>query len=281
MIVKDKVINLILEFAESDESVRVVMMNGSRVNSNAPKDIMQDYDVVFFIDNLEELKFKKNREWISRFGKPVIVQQNDFEDGSYIFLMQFDDFRIDLSFSSVLDIKEKGKEDSLSLWLLDKDDIAPEIPEPNDSTYVIKQPDEKTFDMMLNEAWWLQPYIAKGIWRDELPYVRNAYDKYFMDSIKSLVSWDIGMTNNWSVNTGTAGKWFKNFMDEEEYKEFSELYSSNDYEEIWEKLFLAGKFIRKIGTRVADKLGYEYPMEYDVNVTEYLKKIKDNGECRM
>jgi len=237
---------------------------------------MQDYDVVFFIEHLEGLKFKNNREWIKRFGEPVIVQQNDFDDGeAYIFLMQFDDFRIDLSFVSVHEIDEMAKEDSLSLVLLDKDSIAPEIPAPNDSTYVIKQPDEKTFHMMLNEAWWMQPYIAKGIWRDELPYVRNAYDKYFMDSIKSLVSWDIGMRNNWSVNTGAAGKWFKNFMDEEEYREFVELYSSNDYNEIWEKLFLAGKFIRKIGTRVAEQLGYEYPMEYDINGTEYLKKIRN------
>ncbi|MCM1990762.1 aminoglycoside 6-adenylyltransferase [Oceanirhabdus seepicola] len=275
MVVKDKVINLILEFAQSEESVKAVMMNGSRVNSNAPVDIMQDYDVVFFVEHLESLKFKNNREWIKRFGEPVIVQQNDFDEGAaYIFLMQFDDFRIDLSFVSVDEIDESAKEDSLSLWLLDKDNVAPEIPAPNDSTYIIQKPDKETFEKMLNESWWMQPYVAKGIWRDELPYARNAYDKYFMDSIKSLISWDIGIRHNWSVNTGTAGKWFKNFMDEEEYKEFTTLYSSNDYEEIWEKLFLAGKFIRKIGTRVADELGYEYPMEYDVNVTEFLKKIR-------
>lgn len=56
-----QVINQILNFASSEEQVRVVMLNGSRVNSNAPVDIMQDYDVVFFINAIEDIKYSEKR----------------------------------------------------------------------------------------------------------------------------------------------------------------------------------------------------------------------------
>ena len=118
---EQQVIKQLLDFANDDERIRAVALNGSRVNPNAPKDIMQDYDVVFYITDIEDERYKRNRDWIKEFGELVILQQNDFEEG-YIFLMQFKDgVRIDLSFA---DMKETGKnEDSLIKGLLDKDDL--------------------------------------------------------------------------------------------------------------------------------------------------------------
>ncbi|NLY45035.1 MAG: aminoglycoside 6-adenylyltransferase [Tissierella sp.] len=43
---------------------------------------------------------------------------------------------------------------------------------------------------------------------------------------------------------------------------------------MWECLFRAGKFIREIGEPLASSLQYSYPMEDDVNVTDYLIKVK-------
>lgn len=56
----DIVLNQLLDFANSETKVKVVMLNGSRVNDNAPKDIMQDYDIVFFVEDIEELNYKKD-----------------------------------------------------------------------------------------------------------------------------------------------------------------------------------------------------------------------------
>ena len=273
---ENEVIKEILDFAYNEDRVRAVMMNGSRVNSNAPKDIMQDYDVVFFIRDIEDISYKTNREWINSFGELVILQQNDFDDGSYIFLMQFKDgVRIDLYFRDISKVDEAVKEDSLSIILLDKDNIVTELPLPNDSVYHIKKPNEKEFDKVLNELWWIQTYVAKGIWRDELPLVKYMFDVIIMDCIRKLLSWKIGAEYNWSVNPGKCGKWFKNFLDEEIFNEFVSLYPNVNYDEMWQSLFNAGNFIRKIGTELAEKLGYTYPMQDDINVTEYIQRIKD------
>jgi len=59
--------DLILGVAKNDERARSVYMNGSRTNPNVPKDIYQDYDIVYgvtetksFLDN-QKLDFGLRR----------------------------------------------------------------------------------------------------------------------------------------------------------------------------------------------------------------------------
>ncbi|NLK44758.1 MAG: aminoglycoside 6-adenylyltransferase [Tissierellia bacterium] len=271
-----EVIKEILDFAKSEDRIRAVMMNGSRVNPNAPKDIMQDYDIVFFVNDIGSLSYKIDQNWISIFGELVIMQQNDFEDGSYIFLMQFKDgVRIDLSFKDINRIKEIVLEDTLSIILLNKDNIEVTLPTPNDSGYYVSKPSKEEYDRLLNEAWWIQTYVAKGIWRDELPLAKYMFDVILIDCIRRLVSWYIGEKYEWKINVGKSGKWFKRYLHDEIYKDFISIYPTTNYEEMWESLFRAGKFIRKIGMSLAESLGYSYPMKDDINVREYIRRIKE------
>ncbi|MBW9169901.1 aminoglycoside 6-adenylyltransferase [Clostridium estertheticum] len=272
---EEEVLKQILEFASNEEKVRAVILNGSRLNINAPKDIMQDYDVVFFIKGIEDISYKTNQIWIKQFGKLAILQQNNFDDGSYIFLMQFKDgLRIDLCFKAIEKINVVVGEDSLSKILLDKDDLIDKIPEPNDSIYFVRKPTEKEWDSLINNLWWIQTYVAKGIWRDELPYVKYMYDVIFMDGIRKLLSWHIGSQYDWQVNVGKCGKWFNRFMKKGLYDEFISIYSGIDYYDIWIKLFKAEELIRTSGMELSNMLGYKYPMEYDINVSEFIRKIR-------
>ncbi len=47
-----EMLDLILETATADDRVRVVIMNGSRANPNAPRDIFQDFDIVYLVTEL-------------------------------------------------------------------------------------------------------------------------------------------------------------------------------------------------------------------------------------
>jgi len=270
-----QVMQEILDFANNEDRVRAVMMNGSRININAPKDIMQDYDIVFFIRNIEEASYKTNQQWIDKFGELVIMQQNDFEDDSYIFLMQFKDgVRIDLSFRDIKNIREFVREDTLSKILLDKDNMDIELPSPNDSMYHVKQPSKEDFEETLNEAWWIQTYVAKAIWRDELPLAKYMFDVILIDCIRKLLSWHIGEKHSWNINVGKCGKWFKELLSQKMYNDFINLYPTHDYDEMWQSLFDSGRFIQIIGKELAEKLGYIYPLQDDINVTEYMEKVK-------
>lgn len=265
----------ILDFAQGDDRIHVVLLNGSRANRNAPRDMLQDYDVVCFVQDLPSAGYKRDRSWIGRFGELVIVQQNDGEAGSYIFLMQFaDGVRIDLTFEDLGRVRAAASEDTLTEVLLDKGGILGALPEPSDAMYWVPKPSQAEWSETLNELWWIQPYVAKGLWRDELPYAKHMYDCILMECVRRLLSWQIGLEHGWRINVGKHGKWFKRLLRRDLYDEFSALYPGADYGDIWDKLFAAGALIRQVGVPLAESLGCAYPMQDDINVSEFIRRMR-------
>lgn len=45
-----EMLELIINTAREDSRIHAVYMNGSRTNKNAPKDIFQDYDIVYVVE---------------------------------------------------------------------------------------------------------------------------------------------------------------------------------------------------------------------------------------
>src|SRR5690625_937503 len=102
---EQEMMDLILKTAKDDQRVRAVYMNGSRTNPHAPKDIFQDYDIVYVVT--ETASFIKNKHWVNVFGDLLMIQEPDKNDHSlgkpvdfahsYGYLMLFTDGnRIDL-----------------------------------------------------------------------------------------------------------------------------------------------------------------------------------------
>ena len=60
-----EMIDLILQTAETLK-VEAVALSGSRTNDQAPKDDFQDYDIVYLVDNLENLI--SDLSWLDQFG---------------------------------------------------------------------------------------------------------------------------------------------------------------------------------------------------------------------
>lgn len=49
---EQEMLDLSLKTARSDERIRVVIMNGSRANLDAPRDPFQDFDVVYLVSDV-------------------------------------------------------------------------------------------------------------------------------------------------------------------------------------------------------------------------------------
>src|SRR6056297_2652617 len=116
----DKVYDQILNFAQKDKRIKAVYLNGSRTNKNASKDIFQDFDVVYVVEDTAE--FINDKSWIKYFGDILIKQEPEYNDKwigrdvdftqRYAYLMLFEDgIRIDLSFQSIKRAKEAILED--------------------------------------------------------------------------------------------------------------------------------------------------------------------------
>jgi aminoglycoside 6-adenylyltransferase len=211
---EQEMLELIVDTARNDERIRAVIMNGSRANPNAPRDIFQDFDIVYVVTDVAP--FKNNYEWIKCFGEIMIMQDpSSSNQNSFAFLMQFTDGnRIDLGIYPIQKLNELGK-DSLSLLLLDKDGMIEPFPPASESGYLPKQPTAKAFFDCCNEFWWVCPYVAKGLWRKEIIYAKYMLDEVVREQLMKMLTWYIGVKTRFSRNPGKFGKYFQQYLEPE------------------------------------------------------------------
>ncbi|MDO9086248.1 MAG: aminoglycoside 6-adenylyltransferase [Anaerolineaceae bacterium] len=271
---EEQVLKQILDFAQSDENIRAVIMNGSRVNPNIHHDIFSDYDIICFVHDLE--KYVRDKSWIPYFGEWVIMQFNRHDEqpeNQYVYLMQFaDGVRIDLSFAR-MNMIEPSLEDSLTVVLLDKDQSIPASPDPNESSYITKKPNQAEYDLVVNEFWWVSTYVAKAIWRNEPVTAKYLFEVIVRDCLNRMVAWYIAMQHDWQINVGKMGKKFGSLLPTEVWQELLLTYPGIEEDAIWQALFRAGNLMRKLGVAVAENLEYTYHDQEDERVIKYLYQV--------
>ena len=98
-----EMMNLILQIADTLE-VEAIALSGSRTNPQVPKDEFQDYDVVYIVENLNDLL--SDLSWLDQFGMRLIEQHNVLGHRR-LYLMLFEDGnRIDLTLCPMESIQE-------------------------------------------------------------------------------------------------------------------------------------------------------------------------------
>lgn len=280
---EQEMMDLIKNFAKYDERIRAAYMNGSRTNPHAPKDLFQDYDIVYVVT--ETTPFIENQGWISTFGELIMMQEPDknefgserefdFEK-SYGFLMLFaDGNRIDLHIQTIEVFTEEYGKDKLTLPLLDKDSLFPQIPAPSDEDYHVKRASKKAFDHYTSDFWWCLQNVAKGIWRDELPYAKQMFEYIIRESLDNMVEWWIGIAQDFQVSAGKSGKYFKKYLPEPYWEMYQNTYSNADPEQMWASVFAACELFRILSQEVAEYFDFHYPIDDDRKMTAFLERVK-------
>ncbi|RWZ60359.1 aminoglycoside 6-adenylyltransferase [Halobacillus fulvus] len=277
---EQQMLDLVITQAKHDDRIRAVIMNGSRVNPTVRKDCFQDYDIVYIVKELNS--FIADHSWVDHFGERLIMQLPDesplYPDerrtDRFAYLMQFKDGnRIDLTLQIIDSLPAKF--DSLSKVLLDKDSLLPDLTPSNDSDYRVSEPTEDSFKAVSNEFWWVSLYVAKGLWRGEVPYAKAMMEGPVREMLKTMISWSIGLQTNFSVSVGKEGKYFKDLLDPETYQQYLLTYSDAKIENNWDSLFLMAKLFLNAGELVAEAFGFSSP--YDEQVQQRLVEIRNSS----
>ena len=275
-----EMLGLILKTAEEDDRIRAVYLNGSRTNVNVPRDIFQDYDVVYVVN--ETASFINDREWIKRFGEILFMQYPDEhpdypsdKENSYGWLMQFTDGnRLDLTVKSVTHAKENVLSDTLCKVLLDKDGCLPEVPEASDSGYRVKKPAQKQFECCCNEFWWCLDNVAKGLWREEPTYVLDMLNFVVRKELEKMLSWKVGILTDFSVSVGKSAKYMHRWLPAEEWQRYLGTFCGADAAQIWQSVELMCGLFYEVSQWAAEKLGYPFNRTEAENCMYYLKKVR-------
>lgn len=272
--------DLILNIAKEDERIRAVYMNGSRTNPNVPKDIFQDYDVVYVVT--DTAPFIQDKNWIDRFGERLFMQYPDEnpdypsdKENFYGWLMQFSDGnRIDLHVESIAHAKECIMEDKLCRILLDKDGILPQIPEATDIDYRVKKPTPTQYACACNEFWWCLDNVAKGLWREEIPYVQDMLNFCVRKQLEKMLSWKIGSETDFSVSVGKSAKYMHRWLTKEEWQDYLSTYPSGAVEDCWNAVMRMCDLFEKTALYVGEKLGYDYNNKEGSNCRSFLEHVR-------
>jgi len=272
-------IELILSVANDDERIRAVSMEGSRANPAITKGQYQDYDISYYIHDITP--FYNNPGWvIEKFGKPLIMQMPEAMrypcgDGNFNYMMIYPNgVRLDLSFHQ--GVYEDDGEPSVTL--LDKDNgngLRPSMPQPSDAIYHIKPPTELFYYSCCNNFWWCLNNVAKGIARDELPYVMTMLNEIVRSELHDMINWYIGTQHGFDLSTGKDGRFFKRYLPSDLYKQYQETYSGSDYTDIWKAVDIMCDLFHTLAIAVAQHFNFSYKKGEEEGIREYIRIVKE------
>ncbi|PKK95492.1 MAG: hypothetical protein CVV60_00950 [Tenericutes bacterium HGW-Tenericutes-5] len=269
----------LLDLANKNNSIRALVMNGSRVNPNITPDEYQDYDIVFYVNNYQG--FIKDFSFIDTLGEVLVKQTSlDQRDGletineSFTYMVQYKDgSRIDLTIRDIKYVLEDFKSDSLSMVLLDKEGLGLDN-NPNESSYYVKKITKEDFTFTVNEFYWVCPYIAKGIKRRQLFYAMKHLD-IIRHELENMIDWWIGDNHNFEVSVGKGKSRYKDLLSQGIYRQYVLTYPKLSRIEITKALKIAINLFDLLASELAKTYNFIYDNTIKENILLFFKTNYD------
>lgn len=262
-----EMMDLILQIAESLQ-VEAVALSGSRADIHSLRDRFQDYDVVYFVENLEDLI--SDLSWLDQFGIRLIEQHNVLGHRR-LYLMHFEDGnRIDLTLCPKEYIQEWV--DSEANFEVIKDDNGLfEAYQPISKRYWTAPPSEEEFATSCNEFWWVSAYVVKGIRRNQLIYATDHLHGICQQELLKVLAWQV-TSDRGAVDIGKNYKSLFHYLPAEKEKEFSALLDLSSIEKIKQSLFVTMKLFDCEVQELAKKMGFNYDREVAEKMMAYAEE---------
>ena len=273
---ENELMNLILQIADTLE-VEAIALSGSRTNPRAPKDEFQDYDVVYIVDDLEDLI--SDLSWLDQFGKRIIEQEVTLGHRR-LYLMFFEDGnRVDLTLCPKEYIQEWV--DSEANFKVIKDDKGLfEAYQPNSKRYWTAPPTEEEFAASCNEFWWVSAYVVKAIRRNQLIYATDHLYGICQQELLKVLSWQV-TSERGSVDIGKNYKYLFQYLPAGQEKEFSALLDLSSFDKIIQSLFATMGLFNREAQILAQKMGVTYDMEVAEKMISYAKEKLSNHSMNL
>lgn len=266
-----QMLRLISQTAETLQ-VEAVALSGSRTDTKAPKDEFQDYDVVYVVDDLDNLT--SDLAWLDRFGNRLIEQYNVLGHRR-LYLMLFEDGnRIDLTLCPKDHIQEWVDSEADYTVLKDEKGLFDSYT-TSPERYWTSPASEIDFEKACNEFWWVSAYVVKGICRNQLIYATDHLYGICQQELLKVLAWQV-VSDRGKVNIGKNYKYLFNYLPTEKEKEFLNLLDFSSLEKITQSLFATMKHFHQEAQYLANKMGLDYDKEVAERMIEYAEERLSN-----
>ena len=268
-----EMLDVILKTAKTIQ-VKAVAMSGSRTCPNVPKDEFQDYDVVYIVDDLDNLT--SDLSWLAYFGKRIIEQEVSLGNRR-LYLMLFEDGnRIDLTLCPKEYIQEwVGSEAGFTVLEDPENLFEPYFPNPE--RYWMTPAIEMDFKNSCNEFWWVSAYVVKGICRYQVIYATDHLYGICQQELLKVLAWQVA-SDKGTVDVGKNYKYLFNYLPTEKEKEFSDLLDFSSIEKLTQSLYATMKLFHQEAQFLAQKMGFDYDKEVAEKMIEYAEERLETNE---
>ena len=265
--------DLILQTAKSLK-VEAVALSGSRTDTKASKDEFQDYDVVYVVDDLDNLM--RDLSWLDQFGKRIIEQEVAL-DHRRLNLMLFEDGnRIDLTLCPKEYIKEWVDSEAGFTVLEDPEHLF-EPYSQNLERYWTNPASQTDFEKACNEFWWVSAYVVKGICRKQVIYATDHLYGICQQELLKILAWQVA-SDRGKVDIGKNYKYLFNYLPAEKEKEFTALLDFFDQKSLTKSLLATMNFFHKEAQAFSLKTGFQYDKVTAEKMIEYAKERLETNE---
>ena len=259
-----EMLSLLIKIAKNLK-VKAVALSGSRTNQKVQTDEFQDYDLVYIVDDIDNLT--SDLSWLDLFGKRILEQEVRLGHRR-LFLMLFEDGnRIDLTLCSKVHIKEWVESEANFIVLEDpKGLFVPHSPTPQ--RYWTSPASAIEFEKACNEFWWVSAYVVKGICRKQVIYATDHLYGICQQELLKILAWQVASEKG-EVDIGKNYKYLFNYLPAEQKKEFSDLLDFSSIDKITQSLLATMQLFHREAQRLAQKLGFDYDKEVAEKMIEY------------
>ena len=260
-------INLILQIANA-LNVDAVALSGSRTNQKVQTDEFQDYDLVYVVDDIDNLT--SDLSWLDQFGKRIIEQEVTL-GYRRLYLMLFEDGnRIDLTICPKEHIQEWVDSEAGFTVLEDKKGMF-DTYSPTPERFWIHPASKTDFEKACNEFWWVSVYVVKGICRHQVIYATDHLYGICQQELLKVLAWQVA-SDRGTVDIGKNYKYLFQYLPTEKEKEFSALLDFSSLDKITQSLLATMEFFHQEAQYLAQKMGFKYEKEAAEKMIDYAKE---------
>ena len=268
-----EMLDVILKTAETLQ-VAAVAMSGSRTDTKASKDEFQDYDVVYVVENLDELI--TDLSWLDQFGKRIIEQEVGLGQRRLHLMLFEDGNRIDLTLCPKEHIKEWVDSEAGFTVLEDPEHLF-EPYSQNLERYWTNPSSAIEFEKVCNEFWWVSAYVVKGICRKQVIYATDHLYGICQQELLKVLAWQVA-SDRGAVDIGKNYKYIFNYLPAQKENEFSSLLDFSNSDKITQSLFATMKLFHQEAQSLAQKMGFDYDKEVAEKMIEYAEERLETNE---
>lgn len=278
----------LITWARGEDTVRAVLLVGSRAAGRDRVDELSDYDVALVLSESEKLAGQE--DWLGRFGDVLVKLDERFSppwEAIETRLVQYrDGTKIDFDLVPVDLLGRIVRDGALPIWLdggyevlFDKDAVTAELPDPSGEAHVPDVPSPREFRALAEEFWWEALQVARNLARRETLPARYCLERVMRyEMLVPALGWFVQRDRDWAQPVGPNGKGMEELLPERVWRCLVRTMPGARVSATWDALLAASELFRHVMRAVADDLGYAYPEELDRDVATRIRDLHGSGK---